>query len=76
MTVTGSISDEVAGPPREKQVRDYPARLIEEEAASGEHARGQVRGEKGRGRQETTGRRKSVQETARGWTRQEPGSGY
>lgn len=38
-------------------MRDYPARLIEEEAASGEHARGQVRGEKGRGRQETRGER-------------------
>lgn len=36
-------------------MREYPARLIEEEAASGEHARGQVRGEKGRGRQETRG---------------------
>lgn len=31
-TLTGNISDEEAGPPREKQMRYWPARLIEEEA--------------------------------------------
>lgn len=57
--MTSNISGQAAGSPKEKQLRDYPARLIEEEAASGEHARGRYAVRRGEGGRRREGREKA-----------------